>query len=95
MRRAARVDDNHAEIIRALLAVGATVVDTSAVGAGCPDLLVGYRGVNFLIEIKDGAKPKSARQLTQAQESWFALWRGRAAVVIDVDEALAVVGAAE
>ena len=56
MRRAAKVDDNHREIVRALRDCGATVQDLSPVGAGCPDILVGWQGRNHLIEIKDGAK---------------------------------------
>ena len=54
MRRAARVDDNHAKIVASLRLVGCTVLDLSAVGQGCPDIMVGLAGVNYLIEIKDG-----------------------------------------
>jgi hypothetical protein len=31
------------------------------VGRGVPDLLVGWRGTNLLLEVKDGNKPQSAR----------------------------------
>ena len=32
-------------------------------GRGVPDLLVGYGGANWLVEIKDGDKSLSKRQL--------------------------------
>jgi len=65
MRRAARKDDNQREIERAFQRCGFQVFDTSRLGNGFPDLVV-YRkshGV-ILAEIKDGAKPPSARKLT-------------------------------
>jgi hypothetical protein len=65
MRRAARVDHNHAEIVRALRDVGATVESLAAIGSGCPDALVGFRGVNVLLEIKNPNVPKSDQQLTR------------------------------
>ncbi len=52
MRRAAKIDRNHVEIVAALRGVGASVQDLAAVGKGCPDLLVGYRGQNYVIEVK-------------------------------------------
>lgn len=93
MRRAARVDDNHPQIVDALRGIGATVQSLATVGKGCPDLLVGYRGINLLLEIKDGSKPPSARRLTPDEEAWHATWRGPVAVVESVDEALRAIGA--
>lgn len=95
MRRAARTDANHAEIIHALRAIGASVADTSAVGQGFPDIVVGMRGRNWLIEIKDGAKSASERKLTQAQLEFKATWRGHWAVVTSSAEAIEVVTRAE
>ena len=93
MRRAAKVDDNQGEIVAALRGVGASVELLHRVAGGCPDLLVGWRGQNFLIEVKDGAKPPSERKLTGWQQDWHAAWRGSVAVVTTVDEALAAIGA--
>jgi hypothetical protein len=92
MRRASRVDVNQSDIVAALRAVGATVQPLHAVGQGCPDLLVGYKG-NWLLEVKDGSKPPSARKLTEAQIAWHRDWRGQVAVVEDVRSALAAIGA--
>jgi Holliday junction resolvase len=92
MKYAAKADDNQREIVRALRDAGATVVHLHTVGGGCPDICVGYRGANYLIEIKDGSKPPSAQKLTPAQLDWHRDWRGRAAVVNSVEAALKVIG---
>jgi len=52
MRRAARVDRNHAEIVDALRKCGARVLDLSRVGRGCPDLLVHVGRLLVLVEVK-------------------------------------------
>jgi hypothetical protein len=93
MRRAARVDANQPEIIQALQQVGATVLLTHMLGQGAPDLAVGYRGVNYWLEVKDGAKPPSKRKLTPDEAVWHEVWRGDVRVVNSVDEALQVIGA--
>jgi len=91
MRRAARTDTNHTTIVDALRSMGCTVQSLAAVGKGCPDLLVGYSGKNYLLEIKDGKKPPSKRALTPDQTAWHRAWRGHVAVVCSVDEALDVI----
>lgn len=91
-RRAARVDANQKIIVKALRQSGATVEHLHAVGSGCPDILVGYRGSNYLMEIKDGKKPPSGRKLTPDQVEWHGAWRGQVAIVKSVTEALSVIG---
>jgi len=66
LTRARRTDGNHAAIIRGALDVGAAVLDIHAL-AGTLDILIGFRSVLYLIEIKDPARPKSARALTAAE----------------------------
>lgn len=91
MRRAAKTDANQPEIVQALRKAGATVHSLAAVGDGCPDLLVGYSAKTALMEVKDGSKPPSARQLTPDQMDWHANWRGgTVAIVTDVESALRV-----
>lgn len=91
MRRAARVDENQSDIVAALRAIGATVRVISQ-GDGIPDLLVGFRGQTFLLEVKDGRKPPSARKLTPAEQKFFDEWRGGTLVIVNtVDEAIAAV----
>ena len=89
---AAKIDRNQPEIVAALRKAGASVAITSTAGQGFPDLVVGYRGVSYLIEVKDGELPPSARKLTTAQVKFRDNWRGHYAVVKSVEEALAVIG---
>lgn len=87
MRRANRIDANHVRIVEAFRRAGA-YVRTISQGEGLPDLLVGYRnpvsGVRYcwLVEVKDGSKPPSARTLTEAEQKFFDDWPGGNAKVI-------------
>ena len=92
MRRAAKVDRNQSEIVQALRQIGCSVQPLHAVGAGCPDLAVGWQGKTFMLEVKDGQAPPSERKLTAAQIEFHAGWRGHVAVVTSIREALEVIG---
>ena len=81
MRRAAKVDANHGEIVTALRAEGASVQSLAGVGAGCPDLVVGLAGQSFLVEVKDGEKCPSHRTLTPDQKRWILKWTGSPVVI--------------
>jgi hypothetical protein len=88
MRTAAKVDENQILIITALRTIGATVQNLSGVGKGCPDLLVGFRGKNFLLEVKrPKAKGQRAGATTEAQKAFISRWRGQYAIVSTIDEA--------
>lgn len=95
MRRAAKVDANQAAIVSALRDAGCGVLDLSAVGKGCPDLLVHgpcYPWRTCLMEVKDGDKPPSARKLTPDQVKFHGAWKGWLYTVTSVNEALAAAG---
>lgn len=92
MRRAAKVDANQSEIVDALRRVGASVQPLHAVGAGVPDLLVGYGFRNHLLEVKDGSKPPSARKLTKKQVEWHEVWRGSVLTVTSPEDAIEQLG---
>lgn len=94
MRLAAKIDENQPAIIGALRAIGASVEPLHRVGRGCPDIAVGFRGRNYLIEIKDGRKPPSARDLTGHQKVWHASWRGQVDVAESVADAMRIIGVA-
>lgn len=87
MRKYGKVDDAQAPIVRALRQCGASVQSIASVGLGVPDVLVGVRGVNYLLEIKTGGEG-----LTVAETEWHHSWRGGVCVVRSVDEALRAVG---
>ena len=86
---ACKVDDNQREIVKKLRKIpGVTVSITSALGDGFPDIVVGYKGVNHLIEIKDGSKPPSRRKLTPAEGKFHGLWTGRVEICNSFEEVL-------
>jgi hypothetical protein len=88
MRRAARVDANQAEIVKALRDAGAYVWII-----GLPvDLLVGYNNHTFLVEVKDGPR----KRLTALQQDFFYNWSGSTLARIDGPEAaLRMIGVAK
>ena len=73
--KAARVDANQADVLTGLRLAGYRVHDTHGLGGGFPDALVGtpWRTL-VLIEIKDGQKPPSRRQLTADETTFHADW---------------------
>ena len=93
MRHRAKTDANHSQVVDALRRIGCSVRSTAALGRGFPDLAVGYRGMNFLLEVKDGSKPPSARKLTEDEQKFLLEWRGHYAVVESANDAIAIVTA--
>lgn len=105
MRRAAQRDANEPIIVEALEAVGAAVQRLSA--PGVPDLLVGYRGVLYLLEVKLPLGPRGGLperrgheggrgDMTAAQVKWWDAWKGPAPVIVrNASEALAAIGASK
>lgn len=88
MRRAAKVDANQKQIVTALRRIGATVLITSQL-KNCFDILVGYNGVNFIMEIKDENQPPSKRRLTEGEAKFKDTWRGGDYYIVkNIDEAL-------
>lgn len=84
---ARKVDDNQADIVAALRAVGQQVVLMHAVGGGFPDIIACRNGRAHFIEIKS-----AKGRLTPAQKVFFAEWQGpEIRIVRSVDEAIGVV----
>jgi len=71
-----RADSNQQEIVDFLRFAGASVLILSQVGNGCPDLLIGYNGNNYLIEVKY----KNGR-LRKKQKEFIQSWNGTAVIV--------------
>lgn len=88
MAYANRVDSNQKTIVKNLLGIGASVQPLNRVKDGCPDILVGFRGENYLLEIKT-----DKGSLTDDEEEFFRRWRGQRAVVRSFEEACRVIGA--
>jgi hypothetical protein len=84
-RRARKADANQAIIVallRELPGVAVLVLNAEV------DLIVGYRGRNYLLEVKRDHKAK----LKPSQEKLRTTWPGQYSIVSTIDDALAVIG---
>jgi Holliday junction resolvase len=77
MRLASKVDSTHASIRDGLRKAGFSVFDTSKLGAGFVDLVVGKWGQTYLVEVKTPRGRKTALQrLGAAQAAFRDTWNG-------------------
>lgn len=90
MRKHARIDSNHIEIVETFRQMGFSVVSLAAIGSGCPDLLIARGGKCGLVEVKDGAKAASAQRLTGDQVKFHAVWKSRISIVRDRLDAISL-----
>ena len=79
MRRAARIDGNHAEIVDCFKKLGCSVLSLAAVGKGVPDLLVAINGITWLVEVK---MPNGKEN--ELQIEFAATWKGCRSIVRDL-----------
>lgn len=100
--RAKKRDANELDIVKALKGVGASVYLMDGCGAGFPDLLVGYAGKNFLIEVKNpgGHNIRTTKALHEErggldedQHDWHQKHNGQVATVTTPEQALKTIGA--
>lgn len=81
-----RVDTNQPEIVATFRDMNCTVCHLHAVGRGVPDLLVGCRGINLLVECKT-----KTGVLNTLQREWHTNWKGQVVVCHSAREAADVV----
>ncbi len=93
MRRNAKVDVNQPSIVKNLREIGATVKPLHFVGQGFPDIIVGWQGANFLIELKDENKPPSKQKLTTDEIRFHEAWKGQISICNSFEQCLEVIGA--
>lgn len=84
MRRAAKVDANQAAIVAALRQIGAKAYYIKEP----VDLLVGFRGVNYLLEVKN---PDGKDTPTALQIEFIDGWPAPVHVVRNVSEAMSAI----
>lgn len=96
MKLRARTDKNQATIVATLREIGCSVQSLHKAGEGVPDILVGFQGQNWLMEIKreiiTGKVFASESVLNEKQIEWHDKWRGQVATVRTADEALELIG---
>lgn len=81
-----RPDSNKAELVRQIRQLpGVSVIDWN----GLCDLILGYRKMTFLIEIKPNAKAK----LRPSQKKLLETWTGQYAIVTSLDDILRLLNA--
>ena len=67
-----------------------SVADTSRLGGGFPDLVIGFRGITILAEVKDPSQPPCKRRLTEDEAKFHAGWKGQIATVESAAEVEAI-----
>lgn len=88
-----RTDANHKQIIDQLRQIpNLSVFSTHTIGKGFPDIVVGFKNKNYLIEIKDGDKFKSQKKLTAAEVKFHFDWHGQVSICESVTDILKVIG---
>lgn len=75
----AKRDANEGDLFKILRGWGLTVEATDQP----VDAIVGYKGVNYLVEIKNGPKAR----ISDAQKKFFAKWPGQYVILCTEDEA--------
>jgi Holliday junction resolvase len=94
MRRLGRTghaDANQQQIVSALRAIGASVAITSGAGYGLPDLLVGWKGETYLLEVKNRAG--RGVKLSDAEQHFVTHWQGRPVAIVETSaDALRALG---
>ena len=84
-----RPDGNQAVIVDGLEDAGAVVQSLVDVGDGCFDLLVGYKSVLWVLEVKQPGESLNAKQV-----DFLVKWHGyNTGVVRNTEEALKAIGA--
>lgn len=88
-----KTDRNHKEIIDKCRTIsGLSVFSTHSIGKGFPDIVIGYKSKNYLIEIKDGEKPQSQRKLTKDEVIFFENWNGQVDIANNFDDVKNILG---
>lgn len=87
MSAARKVDGNQSAIVDALRDMGAFVFSLHAVGRGCPDLLVAFRGRWYVAEVKNGSL--LGWKLTKAQKDFRKEAKADVVILTSVDDAIA------
>lgn len=91
LRARGRVDSNQAALVKELRQMGLSVAVTSSLGHGFPDIICGFLGVNYMLEVKNPDKPPSARVLTGDEQQFADNWKGQIATVMTLADCLKVI----
>ncbi len=91
MRRRPNLDVNQQEIVKRLRQCGVSCEPRLArLGDGIPDLLCGYRGRNFLFEVKRADLGPARQQLNADETEWHGRWAGQVHVITTWEDAMRI-----
>lgn len=94
MRKAAARDSNEKEIVKTLRQLPKCSVELLS-QKGCPDLLVCYKNVIYLMEVKLPLSKRggdSHSHLTPDQIKWHQEWLGEVHIIRSIEDALNILG---
>lgn len=89
--RVRKADKNQPDLVKQIRKLGISVAHTHTVGDGFVDAVLGYKGVNYLVEIKDPSQPPSKRKLTPDEIKFHESWRGQVAIIETIDDVLKLI----
>lgn len=89
MRRAAKVDVNQPEIVKAFRSLGWSVLIISQL-KNCADIIVSKNGRTIVVEVKDGNQPPSKQKLTEGEVKFMNAWQGEYMIINSVDAVIAL-----
>ena len=89
MRYRAKQDANQKEIVATFRTFGFSVEDLTRVGSGVPDLIIGYGGKTWPVEVvgPDKLKRFPPHGLSPGQIKWSDEWKGTTYSVRSLEEA--------
>ncbi len=88
-RRAAKVDANQPEIVKAFRSLDWYVLIISQL-KNCCDIIVSKNGHTIAVEIKDGSKIPSQQKLSDGELKFKSEWKGEYELVNCVDDVIAI-----
>lgn len=89
-RGVVKKDANHREIVAAFKKLGAGVIDLSPLGYGVPDLFIGTRCINYLVEIKNPGTSYGRKGGNPLQVAWANDWPSPVYIVESMEDVLAL-----
>ncbi len=89
--RVRKCDNNQSELVKQMRKIpGLTVAHTHTLGKGMVDVIAGFRGVNFLFEVKNPSLSPSARKLTPDELRFHSEWKGQIAIVETLEDVMKI-----
>lgn len=87
VRKRAKSDAVQTPFVAQLRDLGVSVQPIHQIGHGCPDILVGWKGQNYLFELKS-----EKGVATPDEIEWLTKWKGQVALVRTLERILYTIG---